>query len=82
MARRYTGQVVQAHRTQNVAATTAVAFDESTAGFHAQGDGTVVATFSNDSSTVSLVVQSGMFYPYSLSSVDASNAVALVALFN
>lgn len=75
-------RIAPARSGQNVAATTATTFSRPTAGVIPSADGTLVGTLADDSSTVSVVVLGGVLYPLSLASVDATNGVALVALFN
>jgi fructose-1,6-bisphosphatase/sedoheptulose 1,7-bisphosphatase-like protein len=82
MARRYEGQVISALRSQVINAATGVTLGRACDAIHANGTGTVVGTLVGDTSTVAINVLDGMYYSYRFQSFDATNGVALVALFN
>lgn len=80
--RRAESRVLSAVSSQTVAAATAVTFGEPTAAIHANASGNLIGTLRGDSSTRTFVVVQGMLYPYSFQSIDVTNAVQIVALFN
>ena len=68
-------------KSQTVAASTQVDFQEATTGIHAQASGTITVRLMNDTTDVSLAVVQGATYPYRVASVPATNATAFVGLF-
>lgn len=81
-ARRAEARVLSARFAQTVNATTATVFSTPTAAVHANASGNLIGTLAGDSSTTTFVVVQGVMYPYSFTSIDATNAVQIVALFN
>lgn len=82
MVQRYEGQVVRAKQSQAVAAGAGTTFAGPTAAVHANGTGSLVGTLAGDSAVSTYNVVEGMTYNYGFISIDASNGVAVVALFN
>lgn len=82
MAKPYGARILSAVKSQAVAASTAVTLAPACSAVHAQQSGTLTATFVNDTTPQSIVVIQGIVYPYSLKSIEATNQVAVIALFN
>lgn len=70
-----------ARSAQEVPATTLTTFSGRMVGIIPDADGTLTATLADDAADVTIAVTGGVFYPLSLASVPAGNAVAFTALF-
>ena len=81
-ARRAEAKTLSAVYAQTVAATTATTFSTPTAAVHANASGNLIGTLNGDTNATTFVVVQGVMYPYSFKSIDATNAVQVVALFN
>lgn len=80
--RRAESRVLSAVASQTVAAATATTFNRPTAAIHANASGNLIGTLAGDTNATTFVVVQGMLYPYSFQSIDVTNAVQVVALFN
>lgn len=82
-ARRAESKVLSASSSAAVAALTAADFsDDPTVAIHANQSGNLIGTLVGDTSTRTFVVVQGAYYPYAFTSIDATSAVQVVALFN
>lgn len=85
MARRYESRVLSAGRAITVAASTAwtnPANRDAPAAVHVQSQGNLVGTLVGDTRPTTFVVAAGLLYPYAFESLEATNAVQVVILYN
>lgn len=71
-----------ASRSQAVAATTLTTFTKPTSGIFTGGAGNLIVTLENDTTARTFVVTASQYLPIAVRQIEATNAVALVALFN
>ncbi len=81
--KQYGAKILSGRSSQAVAASTAVDFNgNETAAVMVSASGNLIGTLVNDDAPQTFVVVQGMMYPLAFRSIDVSNAVAIVAVFN